>query len=133
MKRHLIVDADGVPLAGHLTPANTNDYGQLLTLVDRLPARPGEVWADRGYDAKANRDGLTARGITAKISHRRDPGQGKTRDPAGRCRWQIERTNGWLFYFRRLMIRWDRSGDLHDAFYTLARCLICWRILQRSI
>ena len=46
-----------MPLAGHLTAANINDYGQLLGLVDRLPYPPREVWADRGYDAKANRDG----------------------------------------------------------------------------
>jgi IS5 family transposase len=110
-----------------------NDYDQLLSLVDRLRALPGEVWADRGYDAKANRDGLTQRQITPMISRRNRPGAGKRRDPHGRHRWQIERTNAWLSYHRRLMIRWERHADIHQAFFTLACCLICWRTLQRSL
>jgi transposase len=123
----------GLPLAGHLTAANVNDYGQLLCLVDRLDVRPDEVWADRGYDAKANRDGLTTRHITPKISRRNKPYQGKQRDSLGRHRWPIERTNAWLSYYRRLMIRWDRRADIHQAFYTLACCLICWRTLEGSL
>jgi IS5 family transposase len=122
-----------MPLAGHLTAANINDYGQLLGLVDRLPYPPLEVWADRGYDAKANRDGLAARDIVPMISRRRRPGQGRHRDPNGRHRWQIERTNSWLANHRRLLIRWDRRADIHQAFYTLACCLICWRRLQQSL
>jgi hypothetical protein len=102
-------------------------------LVDRLDVRPDEVWADRGYDAKANRDGLTRRHITAMISQRNRPGAGKRRDPLGRHRWPIERTNAWLGYYRRLMIRWDRRADIHQAFYTLACCLICWRTLEGSL
>jgi transposase len=128
-----VTDAWGLPLAGHLTAANVNDYGQLLSLVDRLRYLPDEVWADRGYDAKATRDGLTRRHITAMISHRNHPGAGRRRDPLGRHRWPIERTNSWLGYHRRLMIRWDRHADIHQAFYTIACCPICWRTLERSL
>lgn len=120
-------------MAGHLTAANVNDYGHLLSLVDRLRCPPEEVWADRGYDANANRVGLARRHITAMISHRNPPGAGTRRDPLGRHRWPIERTNSWLAYHRRLMIRWDRHADIHQAFYTIACCLICWRTLERSL
>jgi transposase len=131
-KRHLIVDANGVPLAGYLTPANEMDYGHVLPLVDQLRWIPDEVWADRGFDAKANRDGLAARGITAMISRRSRPGQGRRRDPLGRHRWPVERTISWIGSFRRLLTRWDRKAAHHQAFYTLASCLICIRFLRTA-
>lgn len=126
------MDALGIPLAGYLTPANQMDYAHVLALVDRLACVPDQVWADRGYDAKANHDGLLERGITPKISRRNRPGQGRRRDPLGRYRWPVERTTSWLNAFRRLLIRWDRKADHHQAFYTLACCLICIRNLQPS-
>lgn len=131
-KRHLIVDAVGLPLGGYLTPANELDYQHVLPLVDHLAWLPAEVLADRGYDAKANRDGLTQRGITPKISHRNPPGGGRQRDPLGRHRWPVERTTSWINAYRRLLIRWDRTATHHQAFYTLACCLICARNLQPS-
>jgi IS5 family transposase len=115
-----------------LTPANTNDYSQLLPLVDRLQWVPDEVWADRGYDAKANHNGLAERGITAKISRRNRPGQGRRRDPLGRHRWPVERTNAWLNAFRRLLIRWDRKASHHQAFITLACCMVLLRTLMKT-
>ena len=121
-----------MPLAGHLTPANTNDYSQLLPLVDQLDWVPDEVWADRGYDAKANHDGLTQRGITPMISRRNRPGQGRQRDPLGRHRWPIERTNSWLNAYRRLATRWDRTAALHQAFITLACCILLLRARKKA-
>jgi transposase len=121
-----------VPLAGYLTPANHMDYAHILPLVDQLGWLPDEVWADRGYDAQANRDGLTARGITPMISHRNRPGQGRRRDPQGRHRWPVERATSWINAFRRLLTRWDRKAAHYQAFYTLACCLICIRSLQPS-
>ena len=131
-KRHLLVDRDGLPLAGYLTPANELDYDHVLPLVDALGWLPHEVWADRGYDAKSNIDGLTQRGIQAMISRRNKPGGGRRRDPLGRSRWPVERTTSWINAFRRLLIRWDRKAAHHQAFYTLACCLICLRSLPPS-
>lgn len=132
VKRHLLVDAKGLPLAGHLTPANVNDYSELLPLVDRLDWVPAEVWADRGYDANDNYAGLAERGIIAKISRRNRPGQGRQRDPLGRHRWPVERTNAWLNAFRRLLLRWDRKAAHHQAFITLAFCILLLRALPKA-
>lgn len=59
-KHHLLVDADGAPLAVALTGGNRNDITQLLPLVDgitpvkgkvgRPRQRPDRIVADRGYD-----------------------------------------------------------------------------------
>lgn len=103
-----------------------------MPLVDELPRRPGEVWADRGYDKKANIDGLTTRGINPKISRRHRPGQGRQRrDPQGRHRSPVERTHSWIKNFRRLDTRWEVRDDLHQGFYKLALTTICLRITAR--
>jgi transposase len=76
-KRHLIVDGRGVPLAVAVTAANVNDYGQLLPLVDAAGGGVhGEgrlVLADRGYDSRAVRDGIRARGYEPRIPTRNLP------------------------------------------------------------
>jgi transposase len=50
----------------------------------------------------------------------------------GRERWVVERSFAWLHQRRRLLVRYDRRADIHEAFLALACCLICWRRLQNS-
>lgn len=49
-----------------------------------------------------------------------------------RERWVIERTISWLHQQRRLERRYDRRGDIHEAFLTIGCALICHQQLQRS-
>src|SRR5712691_889471 len=79
--RHLICDAQGVPLAVRLTGANRNDSQEALALVDAIPPlrgkcgrprrRPDCVLGDRGYDAEAIRCALHARRIRPFVARRR--------------------------------------------------------------
>jgi transposase len=72
-KHHVIVEAQGMPLALVLTAANRNDITQLLRLVDAIPALPGKrgrprkrperVQGDRGYDSDPHRKELKKRGF----------------------------------------------------------------------
>ena len=125
-----------MPLAVAITAANVNDYGQLLPLLDQLwGERLGdgrEVLADRGYDARAVRDGVSERGFTARISQRNRPGQGRQRDAQAQERSVIERTFAWLSWFRRLATRWERRDDLYLAFLQLGCALVCWRRLEKA-
>ena len=137
-KHHLIVDANGVPLACLLTGANEPDIIQLLPLVEAIPPlrgkrgrprrRPNTLLADRGYDSQRHRQALRARGIRPIIAKRRtEHGSG-----LGSQRWVIERTLSWLHQYRRLRIRYERHADIHQAFLSLACSLICLRQLNRS-
>jgi transposase len=133
-----------------LTAGNENERQQLLPLIDELIARelrPGQVWADRGYDSRSLEHALLERQIEPRISHRRragDPipnGQSgrevwrgkkrhtKTLDPQGRQRWQIERTNAWLKAKRRIATRRDRKAANYLAFLHLGMILILTRPL----
>jgi transposase len=136
-KRHLIVDGRGVPLAVAVTAANVNDYGQLLPLVDQAGGGVhGDgrlVLADRGYDSRAVRDGIRARGYEPRIPTRNRRGQGTTHDTLARERSVIERTFAWLSYMRRLAIRWERRDDLYLALLTLGCAIVCWRHLAAAL
>ena len=137
-KHHLLVDATGIPLAWTLTGGNRNDITQLVPLVERIPPvrgkvgrprrRPDRVTADRAYDHRPQRRELRRRGITPEIARRkREHGSG-----LGRYRWVIERTFAWLHQFKRLLVRFDRRADIHEAFLALGCCIVCYRRLKNA-
>ncbi len=137
-KHHLLVDAGGLPLAWTLTGGNRNDVTQLIPLLERIPPvrgkvgrprrRPERVTADRGYDHDKYRRQLRERGITPEIARRQtEHGSG-----LGQARWVVERTFAWLHNFKRLLVRYDRRAEIHEAFLALACCLVCFRRLERS-
>jgi transposase len=92
-KHHIIVDANGIPLAIALTGANRHDITQLLPLVDKIPAvkgkpgrprhRPDKIQGDRAYDSEPHRKQLK----------KRDPtGFSKTKN--GSWQWTWKKTMG---------------------------------------
>ena len=134
-KHHLLVDATGIPLAWAVSGGNRNDVMQLVPLVERVPPvrgkvgrprqRPGRLIADRGYDHDKYRRELRRRDIARRQTRH---GSG-----LGRVRWVVERTFAWLHQFKRLLIRYDRRYEIHDAFLALGCCLVCFRRLQNSL
>ena len=137
-KHHLLVDATGIPLAWTLTGGNRHDVTQLVPLVERVPSvrgtvgrprrRPERILADRGYDYDKHRRELRRRGIASEIARRNtEHGSG-----LGRARWVIERTFAWLHHFKRLLVRYDRHAEIHEAFLAIGCCLVCFRRLQNS-
>ena len=115
-----------MPLAWALTGGNRNDVTQLIPLLDSVPPvrgrvgrprrRPDRLVADRGYDHDKYRRQLWARGIKPVIARRlTEHGSG-----LGRERWVVERTFAWLHQRRRLLVRFDRRADIHEAFLSLA-------------
>ena len=130
-KHHVLTEGQGVPLVTHSTGANVPDVNELLPLVDDIPpvrrkadrprGVPDNLYADRAYDSQPHRQELEARGIDPHLARRRtEHGSG-----LGVYRWVAERTLSWLHSFRRLRLRTDREGPVHDAFVSLASALIC--------
>jgi transposase len=126
-------------LAWTVTGGNRNDVTQLIPLVERVPPvrgkvgrprkRPGRVIADRGYDHAKYRRELRRRGIGSEIARRQtEHGSG-----LGRIRWVVERTFAWLHHFKRLLVRYDRRHEIHEAFLAIGCCLVCFRRLQNSL
>lgn len=148
---HLIVDATGIPFAIGVGAGNENERGKLLPLLDELLGReiqPGQLWADRGYDGEQLRERIRERGVEPVISRRRRPGEpaaadavvverggrrvAKNRDPNGRHRWPVERTNSWLRNWRRVSTRWERNPDYWLAVIQTAAAIVAWQMLEHS-
>jgi transposase len=134
-KMHQITDAQGVPLATRMTPANVNEVDELVPLVDAVPPRAGQighprrypdkVQGDRAYQSAAHEQELRERHIEPVLAHRRT----KHGSGLGQFRWFIERTLSWFKQCRRLRIRYERHAGFYYAFWKLASALICFRIL----
>jgi transposase len=97
--------------------------------VGRPRRRPECVTADRGYDYDKHRRELRRRGIRPEIARRNtEHGSG-----LGTARWVVERTFAWLHKLKRLLVRYDRRVEIHEAFLALGCCLVCFRRLRSSL
>lgn len=96
--------------------------------VGRPKRRPKRLSANRGYDYDGDRRQLRRRGIMPEIA-RRETGHGSG---LGRYRLVVERTFAWLHQFKRLLVRYDRRTEIHEAFLALGCCLVCYRRLRNA-
>lgn len=135
----MITDRNGTPLAPPmLTASNVPDVTTLIAMVDRIAPvrgrrgrprrRPSKLHGDLGYRSKANLDALRRRGIVPRIARKGID----SRERLGRYRWVAERELAWLHRFRRLLVRYERRADIHEALLTLASILILWNVVKRS-
>ncbi len=140
-KRHIVVDRNGVPLAVTISGSNVHDSRMLEASIDAIPAlrqphrrrgrprqRPLKLHADKGYDYPRCRQSLRRRGIIPRIARRGIDSS----ERLGRFRWVVERTLSWLNRFRRLKVRYERRGDIHQAFLSFGCALLCWQALSQS-
>jgi transposase len=136
-KRHVVVDAAGVPLALRLSPANTPDSRLLEPLIDAIAPirqragrprrRPRKLHADKAYDHRRCRAACRRRRITPRIARRGVDSS----ERLGRHRWVVERTLAWFARYRRLAVRYERRAELFEAFHHLAASLIRLKSVQR--
>jgi transposase len=108
-KYHIATTADGIPVACIATAANVNDtvlFERLFLAAFAVMARIANVFADKGYDAEANRILCRRFHAVPHIHKRRRPhGSG-----LARRRWPVERSNAWVLENKRLALRYDRLG-----------------------
>jgi transposase len=97
--------------------------------VGRPRRRPDQLIADRGYDFDKHRRLVRERGIRPVIARRKtEHGSG-----LGTVRWVVERTFAHLHQFKRLLVRYERSAEMHEAMLAIGCCLICFRRLSKLI
>ena len=90
-KRSTVVDAKGIPLGTVVVPASRHDSPLLDVTLDTLEPLgelpdQASVHLDRGYDSKATREKLEARGLSGVIAER-----GKPAPLQAAKRWVVER------------------------------------------
>ncbi len=137
------VDGQGLPLGNHLpsdSPAEVRLAETTLAAIRvgrRHPDRSGpqqkpeRVIADKGYDSDALHERLARRGIELIAPHRSNRRKPRAQDGRKlrryRRRWTIERTIAWLGNLRRLVVRYDRSLLIYQAFFHIACLMIVLR------
>lgn len=132
VKRHIVTDGRGVPLAAEITAANVHDKRAAVPTVDSIvmrtsrgPRRPKNLCLDKGYDFDDVEREIRSRGIRPHIRRRGEEHRSCRR---GRSRrWVVERTNAWHNRFRALLIRWERKGTNYLGLLHLACAMIALR------
>jgi transposase len=140
----VVVDGQGVPLGNQLYSASPNEVrlaeetlASVRVTRRHRGGRPRQkvqrVIADRAYDSDPLRARLAARGIELIAPHRWNRSKPRTQDGRTlrryRRRWKVERTLAWLGNFRRLVVRYDRSITIYEAFFHIA----CFMITLRRV
>lgn len=110
-----------------------------MPLLDGIPAITGRrgrplrkpccVQADRAYDCERYRRILRQRRIHPQLAKRGT----EHGSHLGVTRWVVERTFAWLHKLKRLLVRYDRRVEMHEAFLAIGCCLVCFRRLQNSL
>lgn len=82
------------------------------------------VIPDRALERDPQRAQLAARGIELIAAHRwnrcKPRTQGGDALRSYRRRWKVERAFAWLSNIRRLVVRYDRSDSIYEAFFRIA-------------
>ena len=139
MKRHLLVEGKGVPLAVSITGANVPDLRQTADVLDATvvvrpdPTRlPQHLCQDKGYDHHESRKAAQERGYRLHIPPKGlgtpvPPKGDPARHPARR--WVVERAHAWLHKFRKVLVRYERHACNYLGLVQLACALIVARKL----
>jgi len=95
--------------------------------------KPRRIIADKAYDCDSFRLAMFVRGIEVIAPHRRNRTRRQLQDGRPprryRHRWKVERTFAWLQNYRRLVVRWDRTAKMFQAFLHVACLMITLRCL----
>lgn len=140
MKRSLLVEAGGGPLAVIVAGANVHDTKLLratleATVVERPQAteeEPQHLCLDKGYDNPTGRQAVADHGY---IPHIRKIGEEKLDEHAEKRyparRWVVERTLAWLSKCRAILVRYDKKAQNYLSLLKLACGLLWYRRRDR--
>jgi len=140
-KRHVLTDADGVPLVVLTGPANQRDDGKVEDLLEAFPVLtdgktkevhllPRALMGDRGYGFAYLIAIVLMYGIVSLLSPR---GKDKPHGSGlGEQRWVVERTMSWWTHFRRINFCYERKGEHFQGLHELAACIVCANKLRAA-
>jgi len=148
VKRSLLVEADGGPLAVVVAPANVHDTKLLERTLEAVIVkrprptrdRPQHLCLDKGYDNPTGHQAALAQHYTPHIRRigeekldaaKRTAKRNTTRRRYPARRWVVERTLAWLSKCRAVLVRYDKKSCNYLGLLKLACALLWFRRLQR--
>lgn len=141
MKRSLLVEADGGPLAVVIAGANVPDFKLLDATLDSIVVErptpsekmPQHLCLDKGYDNAPAREIVQKRSYIPhirRIGEEKKDLEGKKRYPARR--WVVERTLGWLSKCRSILVRYEKKSANYLGLIKVA-CILLWYRRQHRL
>jgi putative transposase len=138
VKRSLLVEADGGPLAVVIAGANVPDVKLLAptieaVVLERPPVEEGwpqHLCLDKGYDSEHGWGTCIDHDYTPHIALIRDEHPPATKRHKAR-RWVVERTLAWLSKCRAILVRWDKKAANYLGLLKLACALLWFRRYHR--
>jgi putative transposase len=141
VKRSILVEADGGPLAVVLAGANVRDDKLLEATLEAVVVerpRPTEeasqhLCLDKGYDSKAATKIVNDKDYIPhirRIGEEKLDTEGQKRYPARR--WVVERTLGWLSKCRAILVRYEKKAANYLGLVKLA-CILLWYPRQHRL
>jgi transposase len=141
-KRHVLTDADGIPLVILTGPGNQRDDAKVEDLLEAFPVltdgktkevhlQPKALMGDRGYGFPYLIAVVVLYGILSLLSPR---GKDKPHGSGlGEQRYVVERTMSWWPHFRRINFCYERKGEHFQGFHELAACVLCANKLSAAM
>lgn len=140
VKRSLLVERDGGPLAVVVAGANVHDTKLLEATIEAIvverPAvtddSPQNLSLDKGYDNPTGWEAATGHDYTPhirRIGQEKLDTRGRKRYPARR--WVVERTLAWLSKCRAILVRYEKKALNYLNLIKLACALFWYRRLWR--
>jgi putative transposase len=140
VKRSLLVERTGGPLAVVVAGANVHDTTLLAQTIDAIvverptptPEQPQHLCLDKGYDNPTGHAAVAEHGYVPhirRIGEEKLDEQGEKRYPARR--WVVERTLAWLSKCRAILVRYDKKACNYLALLKLACALLWYRRVHR--
>jgi putative transposase len=141
VKRSILVEADGGPLAVVLAGANVRDDKLLEATLEAVVVErprpteeaPQHLCLDKGYDSKAVRKIVNDKDYIPhirRIGEEKLDTEGEKRYPARR--WVVERTLGWLSKCRAILVRYEKKAANYLGLVKLA-CILLWYRRQHRL
>lgn len=142
MKRSVLVEADGGPLAVVVAAANVHDAKLLAPTLDAVivdrpkPTRaaPQHLCLDKGYDNPSGRAAAAEHHYTPhirRIGEEKLDSRRRKRHPARRR--VVERTLSWLSKCRGILVRYEKKACNYLGVLKLACALLWFRRLWRLV
>lgn len=141
VKRSLLVEADGGPLAVVVAGANVHDTKLLAQTLDAIVVErpspteeaPQHLCLDKGYDNPTGEEAVAKHDYiphVRRIGEEKKDLTGTKRYPARR--WVVERTLGWLSKCRAILVRYEKKSSNYLGMIKLA-CILLWYRRQHRL
>jgi putative transposase len=135
VKRSVLIDGRGVPLAAAVDGANVHDQKLLTATLDNIPverpeptpSQPQHLCLDKGYTGEPIEREVRRRHYTPHVPAKSDQNPKPKRRGAKARRWKVERTHSWINRARRLLVRWEKKVANYVGFLHLQFALVAFR------